>query len=820
MIDADTAPKTQTQDPQSNESPLHFIDDVDHEYNVPQIEEFLSMVFHGGVEEGSHRLTYSASSNRPRMPKAVKGLKRVLEGSKARSLYFNTCSCVPDVEGVLRHRKELFNAMHVLVLDDVGTKVPVESIPENMPPTYIIESSKGNFQYGYVLEEPIRDVGHATALVQLASIKGLTDKGGVMATKIVRLPDGVNGKSEKGKQYYPVTLGHMDGPLYPVEVLVKHLNVTIDETLVTWPIILDGLVPLLKKHKTAHRPLQPSAMSGDGVIDPVLEWLYINEIIVSDSGGEWVEVICPWNHNHSDGSFVAGYSPVGRGSEPHKRAFHCFHEHCRDHKTKDFAAYLMAEGDFTFVPVVDTSFDLLNNFALDTPANKVWRINRGEPLLYEMAGFVSMCKNMPQSYGFKFGKGGTVVGAYVAPNVVWDYSPFKIKVNGARSEPAGEVVLKDKYEDNWVNMFSGVDFGDGDYDQSHVTKFTDYVRYLLPIEKEYEYFLDWISAKIQNPRFRGTGLIMCTPAYGVGRSTLAKMLSSLVGDHNAATIPFDTLIDASSYNSWEDKLLVIVSEAQETAGNDVGRGPYKAYEALKQRVDTTAATARINPKYGRQYDATLCSSYLILTNHPDAVAVPATDRRLTIMENPLKAESAEFFILLNHWLDGGDWAKHVFRWLRKREIDLTPLMLPLDTTGKQAMVDGTETNPARCAAALVDYLIDNELSFIAQDIAKEVLQKAIYAINDTREYNDKYLSRCLSAELIQFKHFKVKINKKTHRIRVALRAVQQGMVNDYVNGAPYLKGPELPDGLKTQAIHEISALNVSEIVAYIVDKVV
>ena len=172
-------------------------------YNTEQIEEFLKVVFHADRPDEGNILTWFAPSAAPRYPMDVPSLmKRLERGGTAAKLYFGTSTTITDPdENRLYNRKSLFCSFHVLVLDDIGTKVPFDKIPASFDPTYKIESSKGNWQYGYVLEEPLLVEEQATALVQLAYDAGLSDAGGKMATKLVRLPDGINGKVGNGQNF-------------------------------------------------------------------------------------------------------------------------------------------------------------------------------------------------------------------------------------------------------------------------------------------------------------------------------------------------------------------------------------------------------------------------------------------------------------------------------------------------------------------------------------------------------------------------------------------------------------------------------------------
>ena len=78
---------------------------------------------------------------------------------------------MPDSEGTYHRRKKSFAAQFVVALDDVTPVVVVgkqkAQIPFNritLPPTYVLETSEGNFQVGYFLREPIFDRDEAEDL--------------------------------------------------------------------------------------------------------------------------------------------------------------------------------------------------------------------------------------------------------------------------------------------------------------------------------------------------------------------------------------------------------------------------------------------------------------------------------------------------------------------------------------------------------------------------------------------------------------------------------------------------------------------------------
>lgn len=108
--------------------------------------------------------------------------------------YLNCASFIPSQDGLIKARKDNFAAGHFLMLDDVGSKVPLSRLAE-FKPSWLIETSAGNYQAGIILDSPITDHGQLTQLLTTIINAGLCDPGATgPATRWVRLPQGINGK--------------------------------------------------------------------------------------------------------------------------------------------------------------------------------------------------------------------------------------------------------------------------------------------------------------------------------------------------------------------------------------------------------------------------------------------------------------------------------------------------------------------------------------------------------------------------------------------------------------------------------------------------
>jgi hypothetical protein len=804
---------------------LHLIGDEPHEYSPEQAQEFLDTVFHVKPADGAHRLVYTSPNNNPGMPApgGVDALvnKVMRRTTKARAMYFNASTCVPDSEGALRHKRDLFSAFHVLVLDDIGTKIPLDRLPEALrtQPTYIIESSPDNFQYGYVLDEPVTNYDHAVAIIQTAAMAKLTDAGGLMATKIVRLPDGVNGKKDPDKRLFPVKLHTMEGPYWTPEKLLEHINFELNDELVTWEKIVKGsLAPLATKYHTKYLPHAPIAQSIDGAIDPVLEWLYREDRVLADSGNEWIDIRCPWCHGHTTGDDAAGYKPVGRGADPYIRSFNCFHEHCADNHTKEFIHFILSNSDFGSIPIRDPSAGLFERYCFDETHNRAWRLDGNTPTPVDINGFRTKF-NQPVM-AFKLGSKGLQPRSMTVAQL-WLESPDRQDVHGIVHRPGEDRFVQNSRDSTvCINTYRPAPWGDGKYDMAEVQPFIDYVQYLVPNKKEREYFLDWLASKIQNPLFRGTGILMVTPSFGIGRSTLANMLSELVGSHNALNVPFDDLLGAGKYNYWEVAQIVTVSEAKESADFTTSKGPHKAYETLKQRIDTTNITTVVNIKYAPHRTANVCTSYLILTQHADAIAIPKDDRRVSVITNPITPKPTAYFTKLNKWLQLCDkdgqliWAKHVYRWLREHVVENPDrLMLPLDSVGKTTMIDEGKTLPARVCEAIASYLSKKETYAITVPQLRATLDVVLRELHYDREHRDAFYRNCFNDVSLTM-GMNMRVGGKVCRVRAFKQITERfNFTSEHLK----MGNKDVPEDIKNMVKASVDNINIQKIAKAVVD---
>ena len=175
-------------------------------------EDFLKAVFGQGDWQGAHVCGFRED---PYELDAL-GLRHYWAGGPAWKLlggftgdmnqYFAISLFRADPSGRVRRKKDLHEATYCVVLDDVGqvgdslttAKVPWDRV--KLPPSWILETSPGNYQVGYLLALPDTRPGKVSGLLDALVASGLMsggkDPGMKGVTRYVRLPEGMNRKAK------------------------------------------------------------------------------------------------------------------------------------------------------------------------------------------------------------------------------------------------------------------------------------------------------------------------------------------------------------------------------------------------------------------------------------------------------------------------------------------------------------------------------------------------------------------------------------------------------------------------------------------------
>jgi hypothetical protein len=237
-----------------------------------------------------------------------------------------------DDTGQYRAKKELALAVHVVMVDDVGTKVARDRFI-NCPPSWAIETSPGNFQYGYIFSEPVTDLSQADKLKEKLIEGGLCDSGATGgATRWMRLPVAINGRPKYGSPSPKCRLTQWRPELrYSVEELYSKFGLCHATGS-------SGGAAAANKVSVGVKP-QPHNEDASLVVDALIKTgLYKKSLGLGKH-----DITCPWVQQHTDATDNgAAYFEPSQKYPP--GGFRCHHSHGALFHINDLKQYLGLNG--------------------------------------------------------------------------------------------------------------------------------------------------------------------------------------------------------------------------------------------------------------------------------------------------------------------------------------------------------------------------------------------------------------------------------------------------------------------------------------------
>lgn len=235
--------------------------------------------------------------------------------------YFTISNFYADDKGQARRRKALFRHTRVIVLDDVKEKLSMDEVSKLPSPSWVLETSAGSQQWGYILDTPCTDRARVENLLDGLVANGLApdgkDPGMKGVTRYVRLPEGVNSKASK----------LVNGLPYKCQLLKwePFNRVTIEQLAAPFAVDLNAV-------RRESRTDGAAAVSDHPLVN-IPEIIYIKEV---RSDGRF-DITCPWVGEHTDADdsgsavFTNGDGSIG---------FKCHHGACQNRTGHDLLQFI------------------------------------------------------------------------------------------------------------------------------------------------------------------------------------------------------------------------------------------------------------------------------------------------------------------------------------------------------------------------------------------------------------------------------------------------------------------------------------------------
>ena len=303
-------------------------------------DEFLSVMFGDDLADAfvcSNTTPPDTEDELARMGMWVGGpleFSRDLYQLPERQNYTCVSSFGRDADGVYCRQMEHFKALHFVVLDDIGSKVQVD--PRSLgfgEPTYINETSPGNFQWFYRLSEPVRDLSMASFLMKqvLATpVQGqlMTDQGAKGVTRLCKLPMGRNLKLSLGSPWQNRQISWRPELAYSADEIAGWFGMSLSE------------VPLVNA--------SAAAAAVDSADHSLIVALQAAGLLKSgfQKGSGWWDIHCHQRHLHTKG--IDNGTAV-KIREDGSWTYKCQHGHCAELTPRDLYRWLVEQG-FSVTP--------------------------------------------------------------------------------------------------------------------------------------------------------------------------------------------------------------------------------------------------------------------------------------------------------------------------------------------------------------------------------------------------------------------------------------------------------------------------------------
>ena len=601
--------------------------------------------------------------------------------------YINTASFIIDRFEDGRISASATNCEFVLfmMLDDIGTK---SKIPP-LEPTWILETSPDNFQYGYAFsDQPTK--GEFTAAVKAIAAAGFTDAGATNAVRNVRLPGSINLKP--GRDNFKARL---------VEFHPER-DFTLDDICTAL-----GVTPA-PADTNHYAPIRLADNGGDDV----LSWLNDQGMVLSKINGEgWLSVTCPNNAEHTDGNPEGRYKPLDR-------SYCCLHSHCVDFGSQTFLDWVAANGGpkvthglrdqliaeaMTVALAKITPSDMFTDDAdakiAEVERKELGRVEKSK--WYERFAYVQDDESFFDMQDRREVSRQTFNALFRHIKCLSLHTNTKIEASicfdqnrqamGAKAlvgitYAAGETVLVARDGDLYGNRWRDArpDVSAVVASESKIASWLDHCRELVPEPEELDHLLNIMAFKLQHPELKINPAVLHGGDEGCGKDTMwAPFIWSVCGSH----LKNRGIMDNNSINSqWGYQLeseILLINELKEPDAS----ARRQLANQLKPIIAAPPEMLPINRKGLHPYQMANRLFVLAFSNDPVPISLASQDRRWFCVW------SATGRMDSNKAKDMWDWYRHggfesISAWLHARDVSkFNPSASPMMTEFKANLVE-------------------------------------------------------------------------------------------------------------------------------------
>jgi hypothetical protein len=571
-----------------------------------------------------------------------------------------------------------------LVLDDIGTK----SKAPPLEPTWKIETSPGNYQWGYTFgldDQPLK--GEFAAAIKAIAEAGFTDPGAVNPVRNFRIPGSINLK--EGRDNFASVLTEF----YPER-----------EFTLTQIVTALGVTP--GPVDTAY--IRGVSLEDDGM-DKVLEWIQERGLLLEKANGEgWYGVVCPNHAEHTTGDPSGRYNPISR-------SYTCFHGHCGEWNSEKFLRWVEAEGgpkseyglrDDLLARKMEAALSKITPTEEypDETAKVIEEVERRELGRVEKSQWYERFAYVVSDDAY-FDLNERQEIARSAFNALFRHVTCHSVHNNRRIEAS--ICYDENRQAKGARVLAGVTFAAGEsvlcsraglvYGNrwrdarpegvpGDVSPWLAHAERMIPDPTEREHVLNVMAYKRQHPEQKINHAVLHAGKPGSGKDTLwAPFIWSIGGDARDRTNVF-TIKNEELNSQWGYALeseVIVINELRQAEAKD-----RRALEnSLKPIIAAPPELLSVNRKGLHPYEALNRVFVLSFSNERAAISLPSNDRRWFVVWSDAPRLESDAAAELWRWYHAGGFAA-VAAWLDARDVSaFNPGAAPPMTEAKMIMIE-------------------------------------------------------------------------------------------------------------------------------------
>lgn len=214
----------------------------------------------------------------------------------------------------------------------------------------------------------------------------------------------------------------------------------------------------------------------------------------------------------------------------------------------------------------------------------------------------------------------------------------------------------------WVNTYLPPVFQDcTDIDKLY--QLFDHFEYLIPNEDDRELFYDWCAHRVQKPMERVKFVpLHVSKHHGTGRGFIADFMARMVGMNNLQTAKMKEIAGEGQgqFNTFLNSAITVVHEVRESD---------KRFQVSDRVRDTLDGDyLKVTAKGRTAIMKKISCSFLMFSNHFDALALTSDDRRMWVIAGPKTIRDESYFIELYDSLEDQTWLMQAYGFLKHRDI--------------------------------------------------------------------------------------------------------------------------------------------------------